>query len=483
MSEHVPRIVVVGGGLSGLTTAYRLLTEAQDDGRRIDVTVLESRPRVGGMAVAFKMDGLTVEHGSHGLFGSGVGYYVNSVRLTKDLGTYANLYHVPGWTLVDRDGRRALITNTPGLPRLVDVLPSILRIPWFGLGDKLRACRAALRLARIRHADYGKLDALNGYQVARRAGYSHDGAMTWNMASLGLTNQFIDGDPARGDPGLSGALFAGKHGVLLGAKKGLSYLLPDGDLSDVFAEPLRARIQALGGRVRTDAKVESVDPKTGAVEYRSAGGRVLVPSDHTILALQPWAAAKLVTWVRRPWMDLKPTSPVITMTLVLSGRVHASKDGRELGLSRKAWPFSVITDLSRFWPEFAPERIGDKTVFRVEIGHADLPPGEASILDLVHEVKAGLDKLFPECAALHVENCQMNHERELLYVSWLRGEWVKKPTAADRHVAESVYLAGDWTSKGTIGLEAAVNSGYEAVNWIHRRLGLAEIAFPDVPID
>src|SRR4051812_38959827 len=110
MSKHEraaggpPRIIVVGGGLSGLTTAYRLLERAKAAGRTLDVTVIEKRERVGGMAVALTIKDdhgtdRTVEHGSHGFFGSGIGYYKNSVALTRELGTRDSLRSIPGWTL------------------------------------------------------------------------------------------------------------------------------------------------------------------------------------------------------------------------------------------------------------------------------------------------------------------------------------------------------------------------------------------------
>jgi hypothetical protein len=67
-------------------------------------------------------------------------------------------------------------------------------------------------------------------------------------------------------------------------------------------------------------------------------------------------------------------------------------------------------------------------------------------------------------------------------VSWLRGEWYKKPTPDERQVAEDVYLAGDWTSKGTIGMEAAVISALEAVNWIHARHRWPLVTFEQVPL-
>ncbi|HVV83206.1 MAG TPA: FAD-dependent oxidoreductase [Kofleriaceae bacterium] len=476
--KRVPRVVVIGGGLSGLTTAYRLLREAKAHGRTIDVTVLEQRGRVGGMAVALKLGGRTVEHGSHGFFGSGIGYYVNAVALTKELGTYDTLAPIPGWTLVYEDGRRALITHSKWLPRLLDTVPSIFRVPWLGFVEKLRVCWAAFRLYLVRARDYNAYDEQNGYEVGLAKGYSPTGALTWNMASLGLTNQFVDADPAHDDPGLSGAIYCGKHRVLLGSLQGLSYLLPTGDLSEVLAEPLLKEIRALGGDVRLGRKVVEIDRAARQVRAVGPDGEERYGYDDVVLAIQPWLAKELVTWREAAWKDLRPTSPVITMVVGLSGRIEASVDGRELGLSRKHWPFSVITDLSRLWPEYR----GDKTVLRVEIGHADLPPATEPEARMVEQVKDGLDRLFPECKPMTVEWHELNFEKELLYVSWLRGQFQKKPTAADRLVGDDVWLAGDWTTLGTIGMEAAVISALETVNWVHRRHGWPLITFTNVPL-
>ncbi|RBL87633.1 phytoene dehydrogenase, partial [Streptomyces cavourensis] len=61
MSDETPRpvAVVVGGGLAGITAALRLA----DAG--LDVTLLEGRPRLGGLAFSFQRGELTVDNGQH----------------------------------------------------------------------------------------------------------------------------------------------------------------------------------------------------------------------------------------------------------------------------------------------------------------------------------------------------------------------------------------------------------------------------------
>lgn len=47
-SEQTKRIAVIGGGITGLSAAYRLLELAEEQSRTIEVTVFESRPAAGG---------------------------------------------------------------------------------------------------------------------------------------------------------------------------------------------------------------------------------------------------------------------------------------------------------------------------------------------------------------------------------------------------------------------------------------------------
>ncbi len=55
--------IVIGGGITGLTACYRLITESKKRGIPLDVKLLEASERVGGVIRTSKQDGFIIEHG------------------------------------------------------------------------------------------------------------------------------------------------------------------------------------------------------------------------------------------------------------------------------------------------------------------------------------------------------------------------------------------------------------------------------------
>ena len=57
------RVVVIGGGITGLTACYRLTQQAQAKNLPLDVTLLEASDRLGGVIATRGQDGLLLEEG------------------------------------------------------------------------------------------------------------------------------------------------------------------------------------------------------------------------------------------------------------------------------------------------------------------------------------------------------------------------------------------------------------------------------------
>ena len=65
MSKNLGRkhAIVIGGGITGLATCYRLQREATARDIPLDITLLEASGRVGGVVETEHRDGFLIEHG------------------------------------------------------------------------------------------------------------------------------------------------------------------------------------------------------------------------------------------------------------------------------------------------------------------------------------------------------------------------------------------------------------------------------------
>ena len=57
------RVVIIGGGITGLAAAHRVLERSFESGRQVQLTLLEAGSRVGGIFQTQERDGFLLEHG------------------------------------------------------------------------------------------------------------------------------------------------------------------------------------------------------------------------------------------------------------------------------------------------------------------------------------------------------------------------------------------------------------------------------------
>lgn len=102
--SSVKRVVVIGGGLSGLSAAYRIVERARAAQKSVEVVVLEAKDRVGGAIWTKRVEGFTLEMGPDS-------FITNkpwAVDLCRALGLSSRLVGTDGQhrrSFVVRDGR------------------------------------------------------------------------------------------------------------------------------------------------------------------------------------------------------------------------------------------------------------------------------------------------------------------------------------------------------------------------------------------
>jgi protoporphyrinogen/coproporphyrinogen III oxidase len=82
MHPTTKHIVVIGGGITGLTAAYELLKRCSVTGRKVEVTLIEKQPTLGGSIQTVRRDGFIREKGPDAFLSRKPG----AVRLSRELG-------------------------------------------------------------------------------------------------------------------------------------------------------------------------------------------------------------------------------------------------------------------------------------------------------------------------------------------------------------------------------------------------------------
>src|SRR5690349_23985643 len=137
------KVVVVGGGLAGITAAIALAESGAD------VTLLEARPRLGGATCSFSRDGLTVDTGQHVFLGCCSAYRGLLARLgmTEHV-TLQDRFDVtvlaPGGSAgsggttppTPRQPRKARLRRT-ALPGPLHMLPALGRYPFLSFAERM----------------------------------------------------------------------------------------------------------------------------------------------------------------------------------------------------------------------------------------------------------------------------------------------------------------------------------------------------------
>ncbi len=281
--------IVVGGGISGMTIAYRLKRD-----HRIDVTVLESAERPGGKAQTETADEFTCEEATNGWLDK-----EPAVRdLIRDLGLEARVQpsdSIASRRFIFRRGSLREIHMHPLKFMLSSALPLGARLrlavePFVKKGpgdtDETLADFAERRLGKsARDILIGPMAsgiyAGDPTQMSLRAcfGKVHDLEQQYGGLIKGMIARKKAEKAAGKDPS---AIQAGPSGRLTSLKGGMTELV-------------QALARELGSDLQTDCQVVGITPcKKGGFDVR-VKGRDLLRADSVISAAPAWAAASFLT--------------------------------------------------------------------------------------------------------------------------------------------------------------------------------------------
>ncbi|MEV7993134.1 hydroxysqualene dehydroxylase HpnE [Streptomyces sp. NPDC086077] len=439
--------VVVGGGLAGVTAALALA----DAGVR--VTLLEGRPRLGGLAFSFQRGELAVDNGQHVYLRCCTAYRWFLDRIGgAALAPLQDRLDVPVLDVTKPEGRRLGRLRRDALPVPLHLGRSLATYPHLSLAERAKVGRAALALKGLDLAD-PTLDAQDfGSWLTAHGQSARAVEALWDLVGVATLNAVA----ADASLGLAAMVF--KTGLLSdpGAADIGWARVPLGELHDRLA---RRALDSVGVRTRIRSRVTSISQNGNGRWSVQVPGEV-IETDAVVLAVP-----------QRETYDLLPdgalddparllrigTAPILNIHVVYDRKVVDAPFLTALGTPVQ-WVFDR-TDASGL-------RSGQYLALSQSAAQDEI---DAPVAALRERYLPELERLLPRSRSAEVRDFFVTRERTATFAP-APGVGQLRPGAGTK--ASGLYLAGAWTATGwPATMESAVRSGIGAADAALRALG------------
>jgi squalene-associated FAD-dependent desaturase len=438
-------VVVIGGGLAGITAAIAL----RESG--VGVTLLEARPRLGGATSSFSRDGLVIDNGQH--------VFLRCCSAYR--GLLARLGMTGSATIQDRfditvlsPGGTARLRRT-ALPGPLQMGRALAGYSLLSPAARLGVARAALAMRFLNPARPGLDSERLGDWLAARGQGERARRVLWDLFVVSALN--IAGD----DASLALAATVVRM-ALLGARDAADIGVPAVPLGELHGTAAATLLAELGAEVRLGTAAVAVTPGPGGgLSVTAAAGadraQSSLPADGVVIAVPPGPAARLMPTAagETRWAALG-SSPIVN--------VHVIYDRRVTRL-----PFAAAVDSPVQW-------VFDKTASSGQPGGQYLAVSLSAADDYIDVPAArlreqfvpALAELFPAARQAQITDFFVTRERQATFRQ-APGCGQLRPAAATG--LPGLVLAGAWTDTGWPDtMEGAVRSGLNAARELRRGL-------------
>jgi oxygen-dependent protoporphyrinogen oxidase len=297
-----PRVVVAGGGITGLATAFTLRQEAAARGIAIELTVLDASAHPGGHAQTILDDGFVIERGPNGFLDRGA----ETMALIGELKLNDSVVEA------NVASKRRFILNHGTLRQVPESPPALITSDAIGWRGKWRLMREPWAAAPPKDTDE-TVFAFAERRLGREAAETFvdtavAGISAGDSRALSVRSQFPILKTWESEHGslLKAMLARQKSGAvrprLLSFDRGL------GTLTSKLASQLN-------GAVRTQSRIEQVEKASGRWRVNVADGSTFL-ADHVVFALPSHAAAPAVSAFDRELSAALTSIPYADLSMV-----------------------------------------------------------------------------------------------------------------------------------------------------------------------
>jgi squalene-associated FAD-dependent desaturase len=452
------QVVVIGGGLAGITAAIGL----RDAG--VAVTLLESRPRLGGAASSYARAGMMIDNGQHVFLRCCSSYQGLLARLgvTGQVAIQDRFdVTVLSGAESSSTGARPARLRRNGLPSPLHLAGALAGYPLLSLAERARVGRAALA---FRFADPASpaLDRQRlGDWLAARGQDERARRRLWDLFIISALN--IGGDDA--SVGLAATVI---KTALLGRRDAADIGMAKVPQGRLHAEATADLLAQLGAEVRLGARAAGIErltgggfritlsrgdvagDETGPADADAGPGQSIV-ADGVVLAVPASQAARLAGSAgvqAAPAFEQLAYSPIVN--------VHVIYDRQVMKL-----PFVAAVDSPVQWVFDKTRQSGLQAGQYLAVSlsaaddYVDMPTAALRQLFV-----PALEELFPAAAGAGITDFFVTRERRATFRQ-APGSGALRPGAATS--VPGLVLAGAWTDTGWPDtMEGAVRSGHNA---------------------
>jgi squalene-associated FAD-dependent desaturase len=452
--------VIVGGGLAGLAAASALV------GRGLRISLIESRPRLGGRASSFldPATGQPVDNCQH----VSMACCTNLADFCFRVGTGGLFRREPTVNFLGPDGRLSRL-RAGVLPAPLHLAGSFLLARYLRWSDKLRVAHGLACLARERDDRPGESFAdwlLRHRQNVRTIN------LYWATVLVSALNERLE----QMDVGHARKVFL--DGFLRN-RDGFQMEIPLVPLGELYGTRLETWLRDHDVSVRLTTGVRSVEGDgEGSVTGVTLRSGESIPADFVILAVPFDRVSSLLgddlagRIDRLEGVGSMRAAPITGVHLWFDQPVcpydHVVTVGRLI-----QWVFNHTAIQGRA----ATDDGGQYLQIVISAAYDLLAFDKTAILDAV---LAELGEIWPEARAAGLLRSWVVTEHGATFAVRPGIEALRPP---QRTPVEGLFLAGDWTDTGwPATMEGAVRSGYRAAEGILADLGRpARLLQPDLP--
>jgi squalene-associated FAD-dependent desaturase len=428
------RVVVIGGGLAGITAAL----DCADGGA--DVTLLESRGRLGGAVYSFERDGMTVDNGQHVFLRCCVNY----LGLIERFGATGSLRLQPELSIpVRAPGDQIAWLQRDRLPAPLHLARSMLAYRFLSPRERISVALAMQALGRV-DPDDPTADARSfGDWLAAHRQTANAVEVIWELIAKPTLNLRV------GDASLAQAAYVFQQGLLRDAAAGdVGYC--DVSLGEVHDRAAQAALARAGVIVRLRTGATAVTREASGFGV-SISGQPTESADAVICAVPPTRARKLLpdqAGLDSGALEALGSSPIVNL--------HVTYDRQVMGVDFAA---TVHSPLQWVFDRTHAAGLSSGQYLAISLSAADHEL-EMTAPQLRERYLPALAEMFPAAAGATVENFFVTREHAATFRA-APGSRRLRPGPVTG--LPGLTLAGAWTDTGwPATMEGAVRSGHDA---------------------